>query len=63
MLDTTPETIMKEHDSIEVEFDISFDDLTTSTGHSTFYNKTLQVNQAFIFLSKNNLLSDNFLII
>ena len=51
MLDTTSETIMKEDDSIEVEFDISFDDLTTSTGHSTFYNKTLQVNQAFIFLS------------
>ena len=50
MLDTT-ETIMKEYDSIGVEFDISFDDLTTSTGHSTFYNKTLQVNLAFISLS------------
>ena len=53
MLDTTSETIMKEYDSIEVEFDMSFDDLTTSTGHSTFYNKTLQVNLAFIFLSFN----------
>lgn len=51
MLDTTSETIMKEYDSIGVEFDISFDDLTTSTGHSTFYNKTLQVYLAFISLS------------
>ena len=51
MLDTTSETIMKEDDSIGVEFDISFDDLTTSTGHSTFYNKTLQVNLTFISLN------------
>ena len=51
MLDTTSEMIMKEYDSIEVEFDISFDDLTVSTGHSTFYNKTLQVSLTFISLS------------